>query len=221
MRDQDTIRRFDLLELSRDDYRTILYCGLVLGVLFAVGLGIIGALWHFEYWVLGWIPPVIGVLYMTWMVWMANRRLNPEQRRRLSNQRELVRQEQRLRAACDSATRELGQAQAQANKLRDLALRLKRLGLGLVDEQIERTGDAAGLLEHLVRVDRELIAECQAECELLAAEIDALDVTPAVPAADLASRIAELEDLEEEIHARRRLRVAEEELSRYLREEAA
>lgn len=221
MRDQDTLRRFDLLELSRQDYWTILQCGFLIGLLCAVGIGMVGAVLHVEHLLLNLLPPVLGVLYMVWMIWLANRRLNPEQRRRLSNQRDLVRREQRLRIAQASASEDQAAAQARANKLRDLALRMKRLDIHLLAEQIERAEVAADLLERRVGVDRELIARYELQCQLLAAEIDALDVVTEGPASDLAARIAELEALNEEIEASRRERDASLELSRYLREVAA
>ena len=221
MRDQDTIRRFDLLELSRQDYWTILQCGFLIGLLSAVGVGMVGAMWHGEPLLFDLLPPVLGVVYMVWMVWLANRRLNPEQRRRLSTQRELVRREQGLRASRDSASFDMDAAKAQANKLRDLALRMKRLDLAALGEQIEQAEAAADLLERRVRVDRELIARYGHECELLTAKIDALDIATAGLPGALASRLAELEALEEELETVRRIRDAELELSKYLREEAA
>ena len=103
MRDQDTIRRFDLLELSQDDYWIILKCGVLIAILAYIVAGILAATTGAESWVYVSMPPTVGVLYSLWMIWAAHGRLTPAQRARLTKQRHLTRRRQRMQEASDEA----------------------------------------------------------------------------------------------------------------------
>jgi hypothetical protein len=223
MRDQDTIRRFDLLELSADDYWIVLKNGCVIAVLAYILAAMLAEATGIESWALVSAPPLLGVLYSLWMIWAANRRLTPTQRARLTKQRNLIRRRQRMQVVSDDATADREDALAMMERLRDLVTRMERIhpDKGVLADQIAGLEKVFGVLDDRTHADWYLIDRYDRESQLLGIEIDALDVVPGDAEAALAARLAELEALEEEIKEGERSRSAELELERFLGEVAA
>ena len=223
MRDQDTIRRFDLLTLSADDYWIILKNGVFIAILAYIVAGFLAAGTSTESWFYLSMPPVVGVLYSLGMIWVNNRRLTPAQRARLTRQRDLTLRRQRMQAASDEATADWEAALAKMAKLRELVTRMA----GIQPDAVAMAEQAAGLervirvLDDRIRADRELITKYDLESQMLAVEIEALDIILGDAEGALAVRLAELEALEEEIEESDRRRSAELELERFLGEVAA
>lgn len=223
MRDQDTIRRFDLLELSADDYVIILKCGVLIAVLAYIVAGMFAAFTGIESWALVSTPPIIGALYSAWMIWAAYHRLTPTQRARLTKQRHLIRRRQRMQAASDDAASDREAALAMMERLRDLITRMERIhpDKEVLAHQIAGLEKVFSVLDDRTQVDWQLMTRYDRESQLLGVELDALDVLPWDAEAALVARLAELEALEEEIEESERRRSAELELERYLGEVAA
>jgi len=221
MRDQDTIRRFDLLELSAEDYVIILKCGVLIALLSYVVAIFVAATTGTESSLLVSVPPVVGALYSLWMVWAAHRRLTPDQRARLTRQRDLIARQRRLRAAAEEATADREEALAQMARLGDLLARMERFHAELLAGRIEELRAAIRSLDDRTHTDRHLVNRYERECQLLGVEIDALDLFTGEVQAALQARLEELEAIEEEIEASERLRGAALELARYLGEVAA
>lgn len=218
MRDQDVLRRFDLLELSLKDYWTVFKCGLLITTLAYVGAGIIAASTETESWFFVFAPPLIGLLYAVWMVYAANRRLTPPQRERLTEQRDLLERHEASKAASDATSADLMTTQARINHLLDLALRMKRLDAESLPERMAEVEGVIKMLERRVRTDGLLIAGYDHECQLLAVEIEALDIVLSDEGTALDAKLADLAALEESIRDGRRRRAAELEVSRFLAE---
>jgi regulator of RNase E activity RraA len=98
---------------------------------------------------------------------------------------------------------------------------------GIQPDAVAMAEQAAGLervirvLDDRIRADRELITKYDLEAQMLAVEIEALDIILGDAEGALAVRLAELEALEEEIEESDRRRSAELELERFLGEVAA
>lgn len=220
MRDQDTIRRFDLLELSAEDYWVILKCGILIGILAYVVAIFVAAATGTESSLLVAVPPVVGVLYSLWMIWAANRRLTPDQRARLTRQRDLIAKQRRMRAAAEEARADREEALAQMARLRDLEARMERFHTELLAGRIVDLRAVIRCLDDRMHTDRHLVNRYERECQLLEVEIDALDLFTADVQAALQTRLEELQELEGEIEASQRLQSAALELARYLGEVA-
>jgi len=223
MRDQDTIRRFDLLELSADDCWIILKNGVFIAILAYIVAGMFAACTGIESWALVSTPPVVGALYSFWMAWAAYHRLTPAQRARLTKQRNLIRRRQRMKAASDDAAADREAALAMMERLRDLMNRMERLhpDKEVLAVQIAGLERVFGVLDDRTHADWILMTRYDRESQLLGVEIDALDVLPWDADAALEARLAELEALEEELEENERRRSAERELERFLMELAA
>ena len=223
MRDQDTIRRFDLLTLSVDDCWIILKNGVFIAILAYIVAGMFAACTGIESWALASIPPVLGVLYSSWMIWAAYRRLTPAQRARLTKQRDLIRKRQKVQAASDDAAADMGAALAMMERLRDLMTRMERIhpDKEVLADQIAGLEKVFGLLDDRTHADRHLIDSYDRESQLLGVEIDALDVVPWDAEGALAARLAELDALEAEVEESELRRSAELELELFLGEVAA
>lgn len=223
MRDQDTIRRFDLLALSADDCWIILKNGVFIAVLAYIVAGMFAACTGIESWALVSTPPVVGVLYSSWMIWMAYHRLTPAQRARLTKQRDLIRRRQRMQAASDDAAADREAALAMMERLRDLISRMERLhpDKEVLADQIAGLEKVFGVLDDRTHADWHLMTKYDRESQLLDVEIDALDVVPWDADEALAARLAELEALKEEVEENERRRSAELELERFLGRVAA
>lgn len=218
MRDHDTIRRFDLLELSADDYWIVVKNGVLMAILAYILAGFLAATTSTESWFYVSMPPVVGVLYSLGMIWAAYGRLTPTQRARLTKQRDLIRRRQRMQVASEEATADRGEAVATMARLRELVTRMERIHPDekVLADQIAGLEKVCGVLDDRTHADRHLVARYDRESQLLAVEIDALDILPGDADAALSARLAELEALDEEIEASERLRSAELELARFL-----
>jgi hypothetical protein len=221
MRDQDTIRHFDLLELSLDDYWIIVKCGLLIALLAYIVALFVAAATGTESLLLVTIPPVVGVLYSLGMIWAASRRLTPTQRERLTKQRDLIARRGRMQVAADEATADNEAAVAMMARLRDLVTRMERLHAELLADRIAELETVIGVLEDRTHINQHLLTRCDRECQLLAVEIDVLDIIPSDAREELAARVAEMEALDQELEASQRQRSAEVELDRFLGEAAA
>ena len=223
MRDRDTIRRFDLLTLSADDCWIILKNGVFIAILAYIVAGMFAAYTGTESWALVSTPPVVGVLYSSWMAWAAYHRLTPAQRARLTKQRDLIRKRQWVQAASDDAAADREAALAMMERLRDLISRMERLHPDneVLADQIAWLEKVYGVLDDRTHADWHLMTRYDRESQLLGIEIDALDVVPWDADDALAARLAELDALEEEVEESDRRRSAELELERFLRGVAA
>jgi len=218
VRDQDTIRRFDLLELSTDDYWSILKGGCLVALLALVEVAILVAGTDTETWAAVWLPPLAGVVYAIWMLWHAKRRLTPAQRRRLHWQRGLLRKGECLQAARGEVNVDRTDLLAQMAQLRDQITRMIRLDADQLADEIAALKELYKCLDDRERIDRELLGLYDHECQVLVAEADALDIFPEAAQEALATRLAELAELKEVIASSVRHRDAERELDRLLGE---
>lgn len=221
MRDQDIIRRFDLLELSADDYWIVFKNGVLFAILAYIVAGFLAATTSTESWFYVSMPPVIGVLYSLWMIWMANRRLTPIQRDRLTRQRELMAARGRMEAASGKSAADREATLAHMARLRDLIARMIRLDSDQLADRIAELKELYKSLDDRERADRHLMTRYDCEREFLTVQIDALDIFPEESQIALGARLAEIEALGAEIEASQRLRSAELELERFLGQVAA
>jgi hypothetical protein len=221
MRDQDTIRRFDLLKLSGDDYWTIIKNGCAIAVLAYIVAAMIAQGTSVASWAFVSTPPVLGLLYSLWMIWLANRRLTPTQRERLTRQGDLMADRGRMQAASGKAAADREATLAHMARLRDLITRMIRLDSDQLADRIARLKELYKCLDDRERADRHLMARYDCECDLLTLQIDALDIFPEEAQIALGARLAELEALDAEIEDSQRRRSAETELARFLEGEPA
>lgn len=213
MRDEEVVRRFDLLELSPGDYWIVAKCGLLIMTFAYIMAGVIAANTGVESWLFVFTPPAVGVLYSAGMIWAANRRLSPAQRTRLAQQRALTVRLEDFRAASAVAATDSATTGARLNQLRDLAVRMKRLDAKYLTD---RVGEIEGLitsLEEQVQLDAWLSAAYDHECQLLSIQVDTLDTAPPENTSVLEAKLAELAVLKEVTQARRIWREVDEAVS--------
>ena len=183
MRDHDTIRRFDLLELSADDYWIVVKNGVLMAILAYILAGFLAATTSTESWFYVSMPPVVGVLYSLGMIWAAYGRLTPTQRARLTKQRDLIRRRQRMQVASEEAA-----ADREGQSPRWPTARAGRTGWSdihpdekVLADQIAGLERVCGVLDDRTHADRHLVARYDRESQLLAVEIDALTSSQAMP----------------------------------------
>jgi len=218
MRDEEVVRRFDLLELSPGDYWIVAKCGLLIMTFAYIMAGVIAANTGVESWLFVFTPPAVGVVYSAWMIWAANRRLSPIQRVRLREQRDLTIRLEALQTSSGTLAGDSATTQARIGKLLDLALRMKRLDAGYMAERISEIEWVIESLRRELRANDLLMAGYDFECQLLLVEIDALDIVPKYSGAGLHRKALELSALEQLAHNRRRLHAADMEVAILLAE---
>lgn len=216
MLDDDSVDRFDLLELSTDDYWTILKCGVLIAILAYMGAGALASATSTKSWLCVIFPPLAGILYAVWMIVAARGRLTPQQRTRLTGLRALLQEKERLESASHSAAADAAAIQARINALLDFALRMKRLDAVLLADRIAETETLVGTFERLLAVTRELIAGIDHEQELLEVEIDARGLLAHDAEEALRVRVAELAEDAGRVEEWRRVRAAALELEGFL-----
>lgn len=212
----ETRRRFDLLKPPRQVYASAWRQGFWV----AVGACIVILLIVPDAFQNGWVslftPAVIGGLYALLQIHAAESVLSDAQRSRLKGQLVLVEQQEKLKAASTAAGGEIETGKAAMAKLAELSLRMQRLDDGTYGARIADLAHARAHWARRIKVNERLIAGYEHEWQMLAIEIDALDMPEIFPecgSAVMDAKVAELEALEESARERRRRRAAESEVS--------
>ncbi len=221
MRDQDTIRRFDLLELSGEDYWTIIKNGCLIALLAYIVAAMIAQGTSVASWAFVSTPPVLGLLYSLWMIWLANRRLSTPQKERLTRQRDLMTELSRMEVASGKAAADREATLAQLARLRDLITRMIRLDSDQLADRITNLEELYKSLVDRERADRHLMARYDFGREFLTLQIDMLDFFPEEAQTALGGTLAELAALNAELESSQRLRNAVMEVEGFLGEAAA
>lgn len=216
MRDENTIRRFDLLKPSQKDCESALRRGFWMFVLAYIVVAVVmsGADTVPE-WTL-WGPMLFGAAWAGWRLLLLFNVLTPRQRARLERQLALIQRQKALKAAREAAVEEIESGREALLKLAELALRMTRLDAAGFAERLAELEQARRHRIELIMANERLIVGYDHEWQMLAIEIDALDATdimPSDPSASMDAKRAELAALGEWANERRRLRAAEAEIS--------
>jgi hypothetical protein len=219
MDDLETHRRFDLLKPPRQAYESACRHGFWIGLL--AYLVILVVLPHGQQYVWGSLvtPLVIGGLAALSKIHEAYTVISPPQRKLLGQQLVLVQRQEALRAAGAAAAEAIESSKAAMMKLAELSLRMQRLDDGTYGARIADLAQARAHWARRIKISERLIAGYEHEWQMLAIEVDALDMPEIFPENAPETRdakAAELEALEEAAGERRRRRAAEAEVSTML-----
>jgi hypothetical protein len=206
MRDQDTRRRFDLIEPKWATFKIAIVEGIVatavtmVATVVAVAIGLdapAGRVW------LLFVPaPVVGVAWGVRVVRSAWRLLDPEQRRRLIHQRDLIQQQESLAAQRASATADYQAIQLRIRELSELTDKMKRLDPSAYQARIATLERASLLLRQRAQLNEQLISGYDRAAAELDIEIDSLDAMANVTdgtEGEIELKLAELNIVREQI----------------------
>ena len=219
MLEYETLRRFDLLKPPRQAYESACRYGFGVAVFAFILIQVVMGSADQNGWVSLFTPAVIGVLYALMKIRDAHGILSDAQRSRLQKQLVLVERQEALKAAGAAAANEIESSKAAMTKLAELSLRMQRLDDGTYGARIADLAQARAHWARRIKVNERLIAGYEHEWQMLAIEIDALDMPEIFPenaTETVDARAAELEALEESAGERRRRRAAEAEVSTML-----
>ncbi len=184
MLEYETLRRFDLLKPSRQAYESAWRRGFWVGVLACIIIQIIMGDADQNGWVSLFIPAVIGVLYALSQIHLAHGVLSDAQRSRLQKQLVLVERQEALKAAGTAAAEAIESSKAAMTKLAELSLRMQRLDDGTYGARIADLAQARAHWARRIKINERLIAGYEHEWQMLAIEIDALDMPEIFPEND-------------------------------------
>ena len=219
MLEYETLRRFDLLKPPRQAYESAWRYGFGVAVFAFILIQVVMGSADQNGWVSLFTPAVIGVLYALMKIRDAHGILSDAQRSRLKKQLVLVERQEALKAAGAAAANEIESSKAAMMKLAELSLRMQRLDDGTYGARIADLAQARAHWARRITINERLIAGYEHEWQMLAIEIDALDMPEIFPenaTETVDARAAELEALEESAGERRRRRAAEAEVSTML-----
>jgi len=219
MLEYEARRRFDLLKPPPQVYESAWRQGFWVAVGACIVILIIVPDAFQNGWVSLFTPAVIGFLYALSKIHAVRSVISPAQRKRLMGQLDLMQRQKALKAASTAAEAEIESSKAAMTKLAELSLRMRRLDDGTYGARIAELAQARAHWAQRIKVNERLIAGYEHEWQMLAIEIDALDLPEIFPAGAseaLDAKTAEAEAMEEAAADRRRRRAAEAEISSLL-----
>ena len=216
MRDEEVRRRFDLLRPQRPTFRRAIREGLVVTLVMLLLSGIVFGGAPHTGWLVGVIPPMVGLFWAAKIVHSAWHILTPDQRDRLGKQLSLVHRRAALEAPRETAKAEMAADYRRIGELTALATKMKSLDPTAYSSRIAVLDRVCLLLKKNSFLNLKLIDGYDRVAAMLEIEIDSLDVVISLPeesTLELDAKLSELEALREQLRGHERALAADAEVA--------